>query len=491
MAKKKVILIAVVGIVVVFSAFQVLKPKESAFNSETVTKGTVLQEVSESGAVEKGEDINLNFKTGGKIERVYVKVGDFVSAGQQLAKLDTAQLAIQLNQAEIAAAAQEARLLELQRSANADLDNYYDGTPAVLNQSYNLADSAIRQQVANLFSFRFEFVNPHYDLTFKNCNPLATQEATVLRKTVEDNLNNWRQELANLSNDPAVLENAILKAENYLNSCRNLLLKLSDTLNITCQLSFEEKTLIESYKPIVNLALTNLNTAVSSVSAHKNAIAAQKLAVQNYSLQDRQEITYQEGLVQQAKAGADLLKGQINDASLRAPAKGQIASVNKRTGESILVTEPLFVLLPDSPFQIKIDIYEEDIVKIKVGNPVVIELTAFPDKIFEGHVISTDPASKLIDGVVYYGVKIDFQNPPDGVRSGMSADITIRTAQKENVLAVSGSAIENRDGRYFVQVLQDGATTSEREITIGLKGENNLIEVTSGLQEGEQIAVPK
>ncbi|MFC1789739.1 efflux RND transporter periplasmic adaptor subunit [Patescibacteria group bacterium] len=493
MTKKKIILIIIAAIVVIFIVYQAfLKPKELDFTTETITRGEVLQEVSESGTVEKGENINLNFKTGGKIEAIYVKVGDMVLAGQSLAKLDMSQLSIQLAQAEITAEAQMARLLELQRSANSDLDKYYENTSAVLNQSYNLADSVIRQQIADMFIYRLEFADSQYELTYKNCNIQATEESIVLRKTAEDNLNIWRDEIKNLSDNPVDLENAILKAETSLNSFRSLLLRLNDTLNITCQLELEERSEIEVYKPIVNLALTNLNTVITSISTQKNTIEAQKLAVQNYSTQDQQEITYQEGLVKQTQASVDLLKKQIQDTFLRSPIDGQIANVNKREGESILITEPLFTLLPDSPFQIKVNIYEEDIVKVKIGDPTDIQLTAFPGQIFEGHIVSTDPSSKLINGVVYFGTNIGLQNLPKGVRSGMSADVQIKTEQRKNVLIIPDAALEKRDGKIFVQVVKENKIeTEERKIETGLEGTDGTTEILSGLQEGEAIAIPK
>jgi len=125
-------------------------------------------------------------------------------------------------------------------------------------------------------------------------------------------------------------------------------------------------------------------------------------------------------------------------------------------------------------------------VKVKIGDPVQIKLTAFPGETFSGKVISTDPASKLIEGVVYYGVTIDFQEPPSEVRPGMTADITIKTNSKENVLAVPQSAIEDKNGKTFVKILKD-EKVQERQIQTGLKGSNDLVEVISGVQAGEEV----
>ncbi|MFH1036626.1 MAG: efflux RND transporter periplasmic adaptor subunit [Patescibacteria group bacterium] len=487
--KKKLIIGIIIAAVLIFAVSQIFFDKsENGFTVENVQKGTVVQEVSENGTVQMGEDVDLNFKTSGTISNIYVRVGDQVFAGQSLAKLDTIQLSIQLAQAQSNAQAQRARLAELQRSANSDLDSYYKSTPDVLNQAYNLTDSAIRQQVADLFLYRTEASVPYFDLTYKNCNNQASAESAGQRKIVEDDLNVWREELQNLSDAPSEIDEAISKAEIYLNDAQSLLNRVNDTLSANCELTNDEKTKIDTYKPLVNAALTNLNTAITSVSARKSAIEAQKLAVENYSGGTKEEITYQQALVRQAEEGVILLQNQIRDATLLSPSEGQIAQINRRIGELAQITQPFIVFIPKSPFEIKAYIYEEDVVKVEVGDPVGIKLTAFPEQALEGKVISIDPSATLIDGVVYFGVKIDIQNPPLGTRSGMSADIIIRTEQKENVLVIPESAITTKEGKTFVQIVS-GKKLQEREVQIGLRGSEDIVEVLSGLQEGEQIAI--
>jgi len=488
--KKKIILIIIVVSVLIFSAYKIFfRQEETNFTLEKVQKGTIVQEVSENGTIARGDGVTLGFKSVGKIEAVYVKVGDEVSSGQKLAKLETTQLSLQLAQAQANASAQRARLSELQKGADTDLNSYYNNAPTILNQAYNLADSAIRQQVASLFVYRSEVVTPYFELTYKNCDSQAAADVAAQRKISEDKLVAWRAELQSLGTTQRQLDDAIGKALDYLKIFQGFLNRLNDTLSTDCKLSSEEITRINANKSLVNLATTNLNTALSSVSTQKETIASRKLAVQNSS-SNQEQINYQQALVDQAETGVVLLQNQIQDAVLLSPTDGQIFQIEKRVGEIIQITEPLAVLLPKSPFQIEADIYEEDIVKVKLGDSVAISPTAFPDQTFEGKVISIDPSSKLIDGVVYYGIKIDFQNPPQETRPGMSADIVIKTAQKDNVLMVSEGVVEKKDGKTFVQIVKDEKLT-EKEIQTGLAGNAGMIEVISGLSEGEEVAIPK
>ena len=159
------------------------------------------------------------------------------------------------------------------------------------------------------------------------------------------------------------------------------------------------------------------------------------------------------------------------------------------------LTDTIVALLPAVPFEIETDIYEEDVVKINIGNPVDISLIAFPDQIFKGEVASIAPAEKLMDGVVYYKITITFHTPissgtvekiPEGVKPGMTADLIIQTAQKENVLIIDEEGVQEKDDKIFVEVLKDGKI-EEREIETGLLGSDDMIEIISGLEAGEKV----
>jgi len=531
MSMKKIIFIVfsvilILGLSIYFIKFRNPEPE---FTLAEVTRGNVSQEIAETGQVEAGEEINLSFKNIGRVEKIYVNVGDEVTSSQKLAELDKSQLLLQLEEAESNASAQRARLQELKsgarpediqisqtllNKAKSDLNNLYDDLIAILNQDYNLSDNSIRQQIAALFLYRSEASTPYYDLTYKYCDSQAAADAAAQRKVSEDKLNVWRTELQNLSNDPAKLDEAITKAETYLRVFQSFLNRLNDTLNTDCKLESTEITRINTHKLTVNTAVTNLNTALTSVLAQKKAIAAQKLVVQNYQDQlnlklagsTQQQIAYQEALLSQAEAGVIILQNQIQDAVLKSPSKGQIVKINKRAEESVLTGETMVVFLPSSPFQVKVDIYEEDIVNIKVGNPVDIKLTAFPEEVFKGKVIAIDPTEKLVDEVVYYKVTIDFdtstssvstlsgvervEEPPQGIKPGMTADIVIKVASRDNVLFIPKTAIEKKGDKTLVKILQ-GENFEEREIKIGLIGSDDNIEIISGLDEGEKVVITK
>jgi len=201
-----------------------------------------------------------------------------------------------------------------------------------------------------------------------------------------------------------------------------------------------------------------------------------------------EDITLYQNQVDQAQVSVDVLNNQISDSYLRSPVKGQVIEIMKRVGELAQASfqDTAVVVLPEDPYKIEVNIYEEDVVNVKIDNPVNIMLVAFPGENFRGKVISIDPAENLIDGVVYYKTVVGFDESPAGIKPGMTADVDIRTELKENVLSLDEDAIQNKDEKIIVEVLK-GGKIEEREVSVGLEGVNNLIEIISGLEEGEEI----
>ncbi len=73
-----------------------------------------------------------------------------------------------------------------------------------------------------------------------------------------------------------------------------------------------------------------------------------------------------------------------------------------------------------------------------------------------------------------------------GIKPTMTADIIIQSERRENVLVVPGEAVKKINNETTVEVLQ-GREVKEKEIEIGLEGSNDMVEVISGLKEGEKV----
>jgi multidrug efflux pump subunit AcrA (membrane-fusion protein) len=139
-------------------------------------------------------------------------------------------------------------------------------------------------------------------------------------------------------------------------------------------------------------------------------------------------------------------------------------------------------------FEVEVNVPEVDIAKIAVGNSAKITLDAYGDEVeFTAHVSKYDPAEKIVDGVPTYKTTLLFDKEDARIRSGMTANITIETSKKENVIAIPGRAIITKEGKKYVRVLQDDGTQKEVLVVTGLRGSAGLVEIVSGLKENDRI----
>jgi len=155
---------------------------------------------------------------------------------------------------------------------------------------------------------------------------------------------------------------------------------------------------------------------------------------------------------------------------------------------------------------VKAGVSEVDIGKVTEGAPVEISLDAFPRVRFWGKVSRIAPAARLDRDVKVYDVEVVLDSQGSQLRTGMTANVRILGEKVEKVLTVPVEAIFHKDDKDVVYVLKKGAPSkgdgapktpaqeawkqwfAEREVQVGLASLTR-IQVLSGLQEGEEVAL--
>lgn len=471
--RKIIILILIVLLVVAFVVIgNPFKKGNNGTRIEKIIRGNIIQEVSETGTVEPTEEISLGFKTAGRIDKIDVKVGDIVEKGTELASLDKTNLLIQLGQSQASLAVAQTQYDKLsenaKNAAQQSLDSAYQDALNTLDDGYlkiyNAYNAVNSLQDTYFSTSDQESIKVRYSKDIINDGLIIVKPLLDLTKTspTNENIDSANSKMAQILSD-------VIDA---LKTVR----EMCEESVYSSRVSSTDKTSIDNQRSYIITALTNINNSQQTISSDK--IALQKA---------EDDIDYYQAKVKEAEANVDSYQQQILDATLIAPISGTITKVDKKAGETVQVTELPISLISLDPFQVKIDIYEEDIVKIKIGNAVDIKIAAFPNETLTGKVISIDPAEKLVEGVVYYEVTVAFDQLKDGVKPGMTADVVIKTANKENVLLVPKEAV-SENGKTTVLIYKNGKT-EEREVQIGLEGSDNKVEVVSGLSEGEEVAI--
>lgn len=497
--KKKWIIIIIVALLIAgyFGFNLIFKKSNNNYLTERVGRGIVTQTVSETGNVKATDNIELGFKSSGIIRSINVVVGQDVKKGDILVKLNTDQLNIQLQEAK---AALEVAKMEYDKLINGatpeDIKVTEDAKLAAeddLNSAYTAAINTLNDAYTKIYNTNttVNSIQSTYFTLADQQGLKVTDSRSVIQQSIVD-INSYLKK-AKASGAKEDIDVAISRTLTNLNNVYDALKIVRDTCDEVMyysKISTTDKTSLDTQKTNINTALTNVTTSQQDISSYKIALqkAENSLALKIAKPRSEDVDLYQ-AEIDKAQAEVSLLQSQIEDMYLRSPIDGKITKVNNKTGEVVSANESVINLLSADPFQIKADIYEQDIVNVKINDSVEITLIAFPKETFLGKVVFIDPAEKIIDNVVYYEITIDFSNQPSGVLSGMTADIVIKTNEKDNVLRLPKNAVETIDNTEMVRVMKNNKPEN-KIITTGLEG-NDYVEVLFGLAEGEVIITGK
>ena len=169
-----------------------------------------------------------------------------------------------------------------------------------------------------------------------------------------------------------------------------------------------------------------------------------------------------------------------------APIDGVVTVFDAKVGQFASSGTVLVSIISKDDFEVDAQVSETDVGKIAIGNKVEMTLDALQGETFQGEVFYIDPAQTNTEGVVGYKIKISFEKPDARMKSGLTANIDIKTRSKENVLYLPQYAIVLSDEGTFVETLESGKTV-RHPVTLGLQDQKGNVEVVSGVSEGEEV----
>ncbi|HEY3215106.1 MAG TPA: efflux RND transporter periplasmic adaptor subunit, partial [Candidatus Eisenbacteria bacterium] len=180
---------------------------------------------------------------------------------------------------------------------------------------------------------------------------------------------------------------------------------------------------------------------------------ARELVRENYISQAEVEaaevaLEQRQAELQQARAQLEISQVDLANTTIRAPIDGVVIARSIDLGQTVaasLQAPKLFVIANDlSRMQVETRIDEADIGRIRPGLPVTFTVDAFPDDDFEGRVAQVRLEPIVDQGVVTYTTVIHTDNPDLKLRPGMTANVSVRVARRDQVLKVPSAALRFR-----------------------------------------------
>jgi RND family efflux transporter MFP subunit len=194
--------------------------------------------------------------------------------------------------------------------------------------------------------------------------------------------------------------------------------------------------------------------------------------------------------LKQARAAVNLARYNLDVSLMKAPFSGVVASKNAEVGEVInpmmggfSPTSGVLTLMDFSRVKIEIDATQQDVARIKRGQPAELRVTALPDRIFQGRVsivnITADPLSKK------FKVEVIIDNPDLSLRPNTFGEVSLEVSTHENALVIPQKAV--LENKYVFRVKDDN-TVERVDLSLGLQN-SDRIEVINRLKEGDLVVV--
>lgn len=439
MSKKKKIIIGLIAVIIVIGVvvwqFQKEEDLSEKYLIEKVQKENLVQTVSATGDLKSESEIILNFENPGRVGTVQVEVGDEVSEGETLANLSSDILTKQLEKAQIAldkamaeAGSSDDTINELEQSVD-NADDYLDEVDDLEDQKIEAAEQAY-DDASDYYDEAVEYYNRSVDEYGENS--VNAQSAKLTMKSAETSKNS---------------------AEQALETTR----KAKDLAKVSAE---------------------------NSLSSAKKSL---KTAESKYAERSRN------AMVEAAKTDYEIALANLEKSSLNAPVNGSIAEINYEKGEvlgSSSMGATSFGKMISKDFILEALVSESDIAKIQLNQIADLSFDALSfDEVVEAEVIEIEPAATIIQDVVYYKTKLKLNKMDSRLKEGMSADVDILIDERNSALTISQSAVDYENSKSFVRVIDEAGNIEKTEVRVGLEGDSGMIEIKSGLREGESVVV--
>ena len=451
----------------------------------TAKNGTISILVSETGTLEPVTQNEVKSKVAGRVERIFVKEGDIVKAGDPIARIDPTEVTREVEQIKAQMAASQASYEQAQQN--------YTLTVRQNAMSVKRAEASLAEAEARLA----QTAAP------TRSQDLQQQEATVSR--TESSLLRSKAQLAdaerNLSRQRALVAQGFVAQSSMDSAQTNLDVMKADVASAQTELASAKQ----------RLSLLKEGTRREDIVAARAQVESAKVALESERTNQAQSQLRARD-VERAKAEVEQIQNQLaktaislKDTDIVAPIAGQVVSKSINEGELVasatggFAQGAVLIKIADlTKMEVKVNINEVDVAKLKVGLPAEIRVDGVKGETFKGQVASISPASlgsnstasSGSSAVVRFEVKVAVVTPDPRLRPGMTAAVSIVLDRKNDVLTLPAEALRAGDKVMVVTGTGPEATTSEKSVMVGLRN-NAIAEIVSGIKAGDVVEVQK
>jgi HlyD family secretion protein len=522
MKKMKLIKIPVLILALSLMALPVLSCKSTTTSASTAAtqtaaaqKGNISVDITGAGNLALSQVQDLAFEVAGTVEEVSVQAGDSVSKGEVLAKLDTTTWDNQVTTLERALTTAQRKVTTTQKTL-ADAQKAVTTTVTAKQLACVTSSVSLKNAQIALDKAMNTYTGPDVEMA---------QASVDKAKAYLEYAEGRRTDLG----PSATWDAVVTMAQASLDSAQK-------TLNAL--LTNADSDQIWILKQQLIIAQNNYQNALDAVP---------QAQIDTADAVDNANIALSDALQSVADAQKALNDAKGKSPIITAPFDGFITKVNVAGGDEVLKGAIAVQLADPDKFEADILVSEMDIPQVKIGGQAAVSVSAMPGTTLSANVTNISPTATISSGVVNYKVRVEVQSLPTArtasdnslsqfpglsrlpgssdntsssgntsaqsrlrqsfasgqlsqtassaaqnfkLKDGLTVTVTITVAQRTGVITVPNAAITTKAGQSYVQVPSPSGVNEQRAVQIGIKNWQ-YTEIISGLNEGEQIIVPK
>jgi len=488
------------------------KNTSSSLNLYTVGRRTVTASVTGTGNLVPMTQSNVSFRVSGILTEVDVRVGDHVTAGQVLARIDptaeqqalaAAQANLQVAQANLQSAETpltSAQIAQLQHSVSMAQQAY--------NDTVSQANFTNNQDAAQVNVDQTQLNADKQALTFNviyqsDLQALATAQSTLTAAIATFDLDGCKAFSYPYTTPPAPAScaadfTAVSTAQAAVNTDQakvNLdgAQVAADQTKLNTDLAKQQADKISGQHSI--------NAAAAQITSAQDQLSTQTQSKPNQILSAQAQLASANTSVQTAQQN-------LNATTLVAPIDGNVNAINGVVGETVGpgqgstseapgsmaplpsagASTTFMVIGNDSAMEVIVPFAESDAARVGFNQDVQVTFDAVPNLTISGKVVAVASSATVTSGVVNYYATITLNQTNKSLKEGMTSNATVVVSTASNALTVPNLAITRLGGQAYVNVYANGQQV-QTAIETGVVGDT-FTEVTGGLNAGAQVVIP-
>jgi multidrug efflux pump subunit AcrA (membrane-fusion protein) len=471
---------------------------------EAATQGTVVASVSATGQVQAGTTINVTPKVSEEVTSIPAKVGEHVSAGQVLVRLDATneQRAVQqdqlaLEQAQLssqesqqiatttllqeqnAVTTGEQSVVNASTSLSEDYQSGFDSLgPTFVNlqtvmtglQSFMTGNDISKTQndpsaLVNLMPYNLQSESYVYENTLDAQYALATAAyqndiADYHAASASSNTQTLDALFAETNTTVQTITATVKAGRDFLNYIINNYPPQSNGSSGLPTAAFTLQTNFSGYTTTMNSVVSGVQGTISTIATDKNTI----INSQNSLMQASETLAEliagptpttllsEQISLQSAQNNLQTAQENLAYTSVTAPISGTVSAIAAVVGET--AGSNAVTIVGDGEVA-QVTLNEIDAAKVSLGDKATLTFDAVSGLSLAGQVVEIDPVGTVSQGVVSYNVQIGFSQPANTsssmqVKPGMSVTANIVTQADQNVIAVPNAAIVTAAGNSYI-----------------------------------------